>query len=121
MIHVNKLIIILVLFSVFSCADDKVTIENVGSITFTYLKLERQYDESLSKGNYGEAFNYAEELLKIDPSDALVYLKLAIATQHLEKDFNRIRNFYSHGISEGSKEDKRIKDLANIILGSQKK
>lgn len=110
------LMLILCLCSL-SYAADKMDVDSP-PIEQIYFGLAEKYDNNLSAGEYQKAFDCAKELLSIDPSDSLAYLRLVIASQNLTVDKNKLREMYSHEIAEGTVNDKELKSLANAIISS---
>ena len=78
-------------------------------------------DAAIKAGDYEKAISLAGELLKIDPSDSLAYLRLAIAVHsHHGANNSELMSMYGLSISEGSPMDQRLKSLANALLQAPK-
>ena len=85
-----------------------------------YSNLSKDYEKNLSIGNYQKAYTIAIEQLNLDPSDTVAYIRMAIATQHINVDRQKILKEYSSKISERDSFHVQIKSIANALLNTPK-
>jgi len=67
-----------------STAEEISKVEDIsreGDIYVIYSKLNSLYHKSMVTGNCNEAYKAAEEMLSIDPSQSLAFLKFAVAAE----------------------------------------
>ncbi|MFT6188994.1 MAG: hypothetical protein ACJAW8_002041 [Oleispira sp.] len=84
-----------------------------------YYELSLNYEKSIINKEYQEAFTIAVEQIKLDPSDVVAYLRMAISSQHINVNRSDLIEFYSVSISERNAMDVELKKIATALLMSK--
>lgn len=88
------------------------------SITSIYQNNLTQYNESIVLQDYAKAEQVAIDLLEMDPSDTLSFLRFVYAAQQLNRVDNDLADSLLRGVSRGSAQDKEVIAMAKAMLHS---
>ncbi len=81
-----------------------------------YGDLSKKYEESIKAKNYKTAFNLALEQLDLDPSDAIAFLRLAIASQYYKGNKEHLIDYYALSVSQSNMCEKRVKEISILLI-----
>ncbi|AOT07717.1 tetratricopeptide repeat protein [Pseudoalteromonas luteoviolacea] len=83
-----------------------------------YQIIKANYVVQFKEGNYEEAYKAAENLLHIDPTDPVAYLKLIMAARELGIDMKVIRHNFAPWVSESNMKEQELKLIADMLIES---
>ncbi len=88
------------------------------SIALRYQNNVTQYNESIAAQDYAKAEQIAIDLLDMDPSDTLSFLRFAYAAKQLNRVDRPLAESLLRGVSRGCEQDKEVVAMAEAILQS---
>ncbi len=88
------------------------------SIVQIYQNNVTRYNESIAAQDYVGAEQVAIDLLNMDPSDTLSFLRFAYAAKQLNRVDNQLADSLLRGVSRGSEQDKDMMAIAEAMLQS---
>lgn len=87
-----------------------------GSIAQLYQNNVTQYNEFIAEQDYESAEQIAIDLLEIDPSDTLSFLRFVYAAKQLNRVDKPLAESLLRGASRGSAQDKEVIAMAKAML-----